>query len=84
MRASDLMMKRVINVVDGIALGEVIDYDIDNTKGTISAFIIEQIGKKKNKGHKNIRVKYCIDKSIEEVAPIRIKIFGKNNVRKPC
>lgn len=47
MRASDLMMKKVINVVDGMALGEVIDYEIDNSKGIISSFIIEQIGKKK-------------------------------------
>ncbi len=47
MRASDLMMKKVINVVDGMALGEVIDYEVDGTNGAISSFIIEQIGKKK-------------------------------------
>ena len=47
MRASDLMMKKVINVVDGMALGEVIDYEIDCSKGYINSFIIEQVGKRK-------------------------------------
>lgn len=47
MRASDLMMKKVINVVDGMALGEVIDYEIDCSKGSINSFIIEQVGKRK-------------------------------------
>ena len=62
MRASDLMMKKVINVVDGMALGEVIDYEIDNSKGIISAFIIEQIGKRKlfsfSKGEHELVVPY--------------------------
>lgn len=47
MRASDLMMKKVINVVDGMALGEVIDYEIDCAKGIVTSFIIEQVGKRK-------------------------------------
>ena len=47
MRASDLMMKKVINVADGMKLGEVIDYEVDCNKGVISSFIIEQVGKRK-------------------------------------
>ena len=47
MRASDLMMKKVINVVDGMKLGEVIDYEVDCKNGSISSFIIEQVGKRK-------------------------------------
>ena len=47
MRASDLMMKKVINVADGMKLGEVIDYEVDCNKGIISSFIIEQVGKRK-------------------------------------
>jgi YlmC/YmxH family sporulation protein len=47
MRASDLMMKKVINVVDGMRLGEVIDYEVDVKNGMISSFIIEQVGKRK-------------------------------------
>ena len=41
------MMKKVINVADGMKLGEVIDYEVDCNKGIISSFIIEQVGKRK-------------------------------------
>ncbi|MBQ9730973.1 MAG: YlmC/YmxH family sporulation protein [Bacilli bacterium] len=81
MRASDLMMKKVINVVDGMALGEVIDYEIDGTNGAISSFVIEQIGKKKifsfSKGEHELVVPFSSIVTIGE--DVILVNYGKNS-----
>lgn len=41
------MLRSVINVVDGAGLGNVIDYDIDISKGIINSLIIEQTTRRK-------------------------------------
>ena len=81
MRASDLMMKKVINVVDGMALGEVIDYEVDCTKGVITSFIIEQIGKRKifnfSKGEHELVIPFSNIVTIGE--DVIIVNYGKNS-----
>lgn len=47
MRASDIMLKRVINIIDGTNLGEVIDYDVDFSSGKFISLILEQDNKRK-------------------------------------
>ena len=47
MRGSDIMLNKVINVVDGIYLGNVIDYDIDTNSGLVNSIIVEQEVKRK-------------------------------------
>lgn len=47
MRASDIMLKRVINVIDGNTLGEVIDYDVNVLNGKFESIILEQDLKRK-------------------------------------